>query len=157
MINYEGGETGRKYLDNRLSQDQKDFLSEGYYHYERSEKIYINLTCYLVSEIDTSDVDNVFIIDKGISDDNGIDTGNVCIYASGSGELLATLDLKDMVDTLIEKDSEDVSPKEMIEITGKELITNEGYRLVLTSFTIWGERGEENKVTHMAIEGYLLK
>ena len=157
VINYEGGETGRKYLDNRLSQDQKDFLSEGYYHYERSEKIYINLTCYLVSEIDTSDVDNVFIIDKGISDDNGIDTSNVCIYASGSGELLATLDLKDMVDTLIEKDSEDVSPKEMIEITGKELITNEGYRLVLTSFTIWGERGEENKVTHMAIEGYLLK
>ena len=154
----EGGESGKMYLDKSLSQDQKYFLDySSYYYYSHHQGFYINVNGYKVDEIDTSDVETVYIIYNSISDDKGIDTSSVYIYGQNPDEVLATLDIKDMVDTLIEKDSKGASDHELSVSIGQEYITEEGYKFIITSIMVEGKKGDETTVTDIRIQGYLLK
>ena len=154
----EGGESGKMYLDKSLSQDQKYFLDySSYYYYSHHNNFYIDVNGYKVDEIDTSDVETVYIISNNIKDDEGIDTSSVNIYGQNPDEVLATLDIKDMVDTLIEKDSEGASDYELSVSIEQEYITEEGYKFIITSIMVKGEKEDETTVTNINICGYLLK
>ena len=160
-VKYEGGFTGKKYLDS-LSKEEVDKIeasSAVHYDGEDRETIYV----YASSDEKTINIDgysNLYMVNEDYdSTDDHFDYDVNALPIHVDGEEVGTVNLTDVLNRLIEiQESNDTDEDELSEAVIKEPIPlSSGGVLIIRWINSSSDRSNGNAIESIDFEGYVLK
>ena len=159
VLNGEGGFSGKKFIDKKLSKEQISDITNSDYQDNDAERTYINVYNEMNS-VDVTGFKRLSIVETNLSDWDGItDIDNIPIYLEDDeAEPVDYVDFSDIVDTLKEYEKKNIAQTEQEKVIQRKITTKNGKTLLLTRINLFGFTiKDEMDIRSFEISGYLLE
>lgn len=159
VLNGEGGFSGKKFIDKKLSKEQISDITNSDYQDNDAERTYINVYNEMNS-VDVTGFKRLSIVETNLSDWDGItDIDNIPIYLEDDeSEPVDYVDFSDIVDTLKEYEKKNIAQTEQEKVIQRKITTKNGKTLLLTRINLFGFTiKDEMDIRSFEIRGYLLE
>ena len=163
-IKNDGGFAGNRYLEKKLSDEQKDTLRS---YAELSNEVHSD-TFYVYADrdlnsLDVSDYDDLYYINKDYGkfydDDAALNYDLEMLPLYCEGEVVGIVNLKPTVDKFIELDKKDLSmeSEQAAELIKEPVELEDGGILIIIGLNIRGNYNDSDYIKYVDLRGYVLK